>query len=994
MRRLLALAPRRPHVLRPLRPKSTAPNALSALAEDELLLPAPTIALRSGNDDAVSSTALVAAEREREALERHALYERQLELEEETLEAACADYEAMIEDLLSLGKGAELKPVQRLMAQWYEPLVARITAERKATLDGDKGGDLRIYGPLLLLLPPEQLAVLTMHTTIGLCLKHGPLGAKYSNLVTTLGETVQAEARVLKLRNLRRERLRAAEDAEGKRAVPKTFLDARALARLPTHVVNSRAKRALEEGDDTDWPTITRAKLGSALVMALLDVAKDDAGSPLLEHTIVYSNARKIGIIRAKDELLSHARCPETIRRAAMPRFLPMLVEPRRWRAYDEGGFLRLRAVAMRTHGCALQMEAFRNARGIEGGVLAGLDAMGKVPWAVNGPVFDLVKAAWASGGKWPDLPSQEDLALPEPMDLAEAVARADGDEDGGKKLYDAHLRRSARLKRRNAELHSLRCDTLLKLGIAEQFKDEAAFYFPYNVDFRGRAYPVPPNLNHLGSDVCRAMLTFAEKKRLGDDGLFWLRVHLANLFGLSKKSLDDRAAFAVAHEADIRDAYERPMDGNMWWLEADEPWQALAACRELARAAELDDPRDYECALPVHADGSCNGLQHYAALGRDHEGGRQVNLLPGEAPRDVYEGVRALVAEKVARAATGVGVDLLPTEAFGVALGDDAFDDDDEGADRHFVGVDDDSAPLGPPSASSAAAKRAREKGTWTDEDEALETVRLAQIVDGLITRKVVKQTVMTSVYGVTFVGARQQILGRLTDAVEDLLAQDPSPERDAAVARLTTLGCITPEGDVDEAELYLCACYVARLTLEVLEELFTSARHIMGWLAQCARLVSLHGQPVSWITPLGLPVVQPYRRDGQHAVKTLAQTVLLVDNSDKLPVSVTRQKSAFPPNFVHSLDSSHMLMTAVEMDHRGLAFTAVHDSYWTHAADVATMNSTLRHCFLELYEAPLLEKLLESFELRYPDTDFPPLPPRGDLDIAKVLDADYFFS
>ncbi|KAH8073852.1 DNA-directed RNA polymerase [Aureococcus anophagefferens] len=695
MRRLLALAPRRPHVLRPLRPKSTAPNALSALAEDELLLPAPTIALRSGNDDAVSSTALVAAEREREALERHALYERQLELEEETL-GARADYEAMIEDLLSLGKGAELKPVQRLMAQWYEPLVTRITAERKATLDGDKGGDLRIYGPLLLLLPPEQLAVLTMHTTIGLCLKHGPLGAKYSNLVTTLGETVQAEARVLKLRNLRRERLKAAEDAEGKRAVPKTFLDARALARLPTHVVNSRAKRALEEGDDTDWPTITRAKLGSALVMALLDVAKDDAGSPLLEHTIVYSNARKIGIIRAKDELLSHA-LPETIP-AAMPRFLPMLVEPRRWRAYDEGGFLRLRAVAMRTHGCALQMEAFRNARGIEGGVLAGLDAMGKVPWAVNGPVFDLVKAAWASGGKWPDLPSQEDLALPEPMDLAEALARADGDEDGGKKLYDAHLRRSARLKRRNAELHSLRCDTLLKLGIAEQFKDEAAFYFPYNVDFRGRAYPVPPNLNHLGSD-----------------------------------SLDDRAAFAVAHEADIRDAYERPMDGNMWWLEADEPWQALAACRELARAAELDEPRDYECALPVHADGSCNGLQHYAALGRDHEGGRQ-RRARRRRPRAKERGRRA-----------------------------------------------------------------------WTDEDEALETVRLAQIVDGLITRKVVKQTVMTSVYGVTFVGARQQILGA-SRTRSRTSAQDPSPERDAAVARLTTLGCITPEGDVDEAELY-CA-------------------------------------------------------------------------------------------------------------------------------------------------------------------------------------------
>ena len=32
----------------------------------------------------------------------------------------------------------------------------------------------------------------------------------------------------------------------------------------------------------------------------------------------------------------------------------------------------------------------------------------------------------------------------------------------------------------------------------------------------------------------------------------------------------------------------------------------------------------------------------------------------------------------------------------------------------------------------------------------------------------------------------------------------------------------------------------------------------------------------------------------------------------AEDLPVAVQRQKSAFPPNYVHSLDSSHMLMTA----------------------------------------------------------------------------------
>ena len=40
---------------------------------------------------------------------------------------------------------------------------------------------------------------------------------------------------------------------------------------------------------------------------------------------------------------------------------------------------------------------------------------------------------------------------------------------------------------------------------------------------------------------------------------------------------------------------------------------------------------------LPVHMDGSCNGLQHYAALGRDVEGAIKVNLAPSAAPQDVY---------------------------------------------------------------------------------------------------------------------------------------------------------------------------------------------------------------------------------------------------------------------------------------------------------------------------------------------------------------------
>jgi DNA-directed RNA polymerase, mitochondrial len=121
-----------------------------------------------------------------------------------------------------------------------------------------------------------------------------------------------------------------------------------------------------------------------------------------------------------------------------------------------------------------------------------------------------------------------------------------------------------------------------------------------------GRAYPVPPNLNHMGSDLCRGMLRFAEERPLGPDGLRWLKVHLANLCGKNKMSLDNRVAFVDQHleqvcgnvgggahmtwargEAcvcvcQVRDSAERPLSGGGWWKEAEEPWQ-VGVCQAIS---------------------------------------------------------------------------------------------------------------------------------------------------------------------------------------------------------------------------------------------------------------------------------------------------------------------------------------------------------------------------------------------------------------------------
>lgn len=156
----------------------------------------------------------------------------------------------------------------------------------------------------------------------------------------------------------------------------------------------------------------------------------------------------------------------------------------------------------------------------------------------------------------------------------------------------------------------------------------------------------------------------FAEAKPLGERGLRWLKIHLANMTGFDKASFDEREAFAMEHLEDVFDSVDNPLDvrpvsptssalqltltrhstqGKRWWLTAEDPWQCLATCMELAAALRSPVPIEFMSSLPVHQDGTCNGLQHYAALGGDLAGAHQVNLDGGDRPADVYSGVASM---------------------------------------------------------------------------------------------------------------------------------------------------------------------------------------------------------------------------------------------------------------------------------------------------------------------------------------------------------------
>lgn len=420
-------------------------------------------------------------------------------------------------------------------------------------------------------------------------------------------------------------------------------------------------------------------------------------------------------------------------------------------------------------------------------------------------------------------------------------------------------------------------------------------------MDFRGRAYPIPSTLHHMASDLNRGLLMFASPgKPLGERGVYWLKVHIANLAGQDKLTFEERVRWTDNHFHDILRVAKDPLEPNNleWWSTREDPFQFLAACVEFSNAASRGTVEMYQyCStLPIQMDGSCNGLQHYAALARDLEGGFKVNLLPCDKPQDVYSAVCDRVRTLVEK-----------------------------------------------------------------DAEKGLEEAKLAL---ECLSRKVVKQTVMTSVYGVTLIGARKQIENRLR------------------------------EGKLVEKEwIFKVSSYLASRTLESIGNLFEVADRTMEWLSECAQKIASTKQAVSWITPLGLPIYQPYRNKARLDVKTALQIVSMQLYDESLPIEKRKQTTAFPPNYVHSLDSSHMLMTAASCVKQGMYFAAVHDSFWTSAADVDRMNQILREAFVKLHSDNLLWELYEYFCSRYPQVDFRPPPERGTLDIRKVLEAPFFF-
>ena len=150
--------------------------------------------------------------------------------------------------------------------------------------------------------------------------------------------------------------------------------------------------------------------------------------------------------------------------------------------------------------------------------------------------------------------------------------------------------------------------------------------------------------------------------------------------------------------------------------------------------------------------------------------------------------------------------------------------------------------------------------------------------------------------------------------------------------------------------------------------------------------------GKGIEWLTPSGFPVIYECYRTRPAKVDCYGFNTPHGEIRFK---HVIREKTDIPdrrgfmcgisPNFVHSMDASHMALVVANWEGD---FGAVHDSFSTHASDIEELMNITRDKFVDIYD---VDNFYDSIEFgKYYRGEVPTI---GTLKIEEVKDSNYFF-
>lgn len=564
---------------------------------------------------------------------------------------------------------------------------------------------------------------------------------------------------------------------------------------------------------------------------------------------------------------------------------------------------------------------------------LDAVNALQGTAWALNNDMYDIMVQCYEMGIPVKGLPKT--VEKPVKAGVAEWLAM-EAPARKLKKMRDEQLRH---LGNQN------KCDRVLFVSDMTQARELAVvarFWTPMNCDWRGRIYSLS-HFNFAREDSVRALFQFADGEPIGEDGLRWLKIHVANCgdFGkISKRPMAERVQWCDDNMTAIVMSVSEPLT-HTWWTNADKPFLFLAACRELVEA--LSKGSAHITYLPVSFDGSCSGLQHLSAMTRASEGSL-VNLTPHQLPQDIYATVADLVNVRLK--------DALTTQP------ENPYDDKE--------------------------AKDAKRK-------QELAELALAYGID----RNDVKRGVMTYAYSSKKFGMACQLQTDLMKPLEQDVLEGKYSDHPFAPWH---------HGTVERPSV--AARFLADHIFESIEAIVHKPAEAMKFLQKLAKALAHEGKALRWTTPVGIPWINRYhdplttRVDlwlNDSGVRVRTRMTVAID--DKPEINKDAASNGVAPNFVHALDAAHLLLVASASSARGITSIAtVHDSFGCLASRATEFNLIIREQFAEMYAShDVLAEILEQAKLDLTDCNSDRLPiaiEPGPLNLKDIINADFAFA
>jgi DNA-directed RNA polymerase len=804
------------------------------------------------------------------------------------------------------------------------------------------GGRRQDAYSILSTLDCDLIAYIGLNT----CMDGTASGGTRTAVITNIGKRIELEIWAAGLKDFNPKIAKKIESHKSVKEQSVHYYKVRALKKV--------AKRY--EYDVEPWSDSLVCHVGSRVLSVVLD------RSQLFEDWTKNTTKKTTKMVGLTDE--ASQRLADLDVKAAWqePMLSPMIMPPKDYEDFDTGCYHSAVAAAMvplvRQAGYA-QKKAIKHdiakakAKGEIPEYMEALNILQSTPLTINAYVKDAVKWCW-DNGYTSDLKAKAIKKFPV-KEMLKFKSRPENYNDLSLADQILHKQDNNKIRAKNLEVKGGIALMSQDLSTADEIATYDQFYIPWNLDFRGRVYPVS-NFSYHRDDHIKAMFLLKNTKAMDDDAAFWLAVHIANngdFNRVSKKSFEARAEWVERRKMLIYAIGRDFKKTYRIWSKADKPFQFLAACHEFANY--MDYGNEYHCGLPIGLDASCSGIQHYAAASLAESDGAQVNLVPAAEPQDIYAAVaevsRTMVLEVL----------------------------------KSYVPQD----------------KISKETGKLVKDNTLLYAAAWLKMG---ITRDKCKRNVMTFGYSSSKYGMGIQLYDDFMKPLEDLVMRGVID--------------VHPFGDTEYSQK-AAAHFLADINYNAVRQVTSSSAVGMKFFQRLVGELAHEGKHLRFNNPVGFPMVQNYTFwDTKKVVVYMFDRAAEVEKrtsisirhprpidaakrSKRSIVDKKKSKSSIAPNVIHSMDSAHLLKTVIKAKREGVVdFFLIHDSFATVPTDTDAMYQTVRSTFVDLYKdyclysdfkSQVLDVLSDAGIERLQGVE---IPPKGTLDITQVLDSEYCFS